>query len=84
MSKIVSENKKANFLENGAQSEILSPMFWKKNTFCVISPLITLRLISFVCLWIRFSYQLKYVIKRKLNFGTEIQFNWIFVQNDRK
>ena len=42
-------------------------------------------MISFICLWIRFSYQLKYVITRKLNFGTEMQFNWIFFgQNDRK
>ena len=37
-----------------------------------------------MCLWIRFSW-LKYVITRKFNFGTEMQFNWIFFgQNDRK
>jgi len=42
-------------------------------------------LISFICLWIWFSYQLKYVITRKLNFGREMQFNWIFFgQNERK
>ena len=78
------KTKKADFLENGAQNENLSKSFWKKNVFPPFYPKFR-RLISFICLWIRISYQLKYVIPPKLNFGTEMQISYMFLrQNVRK